>query len=81
MQKRVNLVDLVKSFQTSTSIYNLLAKFRFDTAENESLIVCQKLAKSWNKIQKNIGKPFRNVGKFVNLTYFGLLSKKRHKVQ
>ena len=43
VQKRVNLVDLVKSFQTS--IYYLLAKFGFDTAENEPLKVCQKLAK------------------------------------
>ena len=37
MQKHVNLVDLVKSFQTNivTSIYKLFAKLRFDTAENE----------------------------------------------
>ena len=27
----------------------LLAKFRFDTAENEPLKVCQKIAKSWNR--------------------------------
>ena len=33
MQKHVNLVDLVKGF--STSIYYLLAKFGFDTAESE----------------------------------------------
>ena len=33
MQKRVNLVDLVKSFHAS--IYYLLAQFGFDTAENE----------------------------------------------
>ena len=33
MQKPVNLVDLVKS--VPTSIYYLLAKFGFDTAENE----------------------------------------------
>ena len=46
VQKFVNLVDLVKSFQTITSIYYLLAKFDFDTAENEPLKVCQKLAKS-----------------------------------
>ena len=59
MQKRVNLVDLVKSFQTSiymylvlfTSIYYLLAKFGFDTAENGPLKVCQKLANSWKKVR------------------------------
>ena len=44
VQKRVNLVDLVKSFQTS--IWNLLAKFGVDTAENEPLKVCRKLAKN-----------------------------------
>ena len=44
VQKCVNLVDLVKSFQTS--IYYLLAKFGFDTAENERLKVCQKIANS-----------------------------------
>ena len=44
VQKRVNIVDIVKSFQTS--IYYLLAKVGFDTAENEPLKVCQKLAKS-----------------------------------
>ena len=38
VQKPVNLVDLVKSFQTNI----LLAKFGFDTAENEPLKVCQK---------------------------------------
>ena len=37
MQKHVNLVDLVKSVQTNTSIYLLLVlvKVDFDTAENE----------------------------------------------
>ena len=40
----VHLVDLVRSFQTS--IYYLLAKFGFDTAENGPLKVSQKLAKS-----------------------------------
>ena len=40
----VHLVDLVKSFHTS--IQYLLAKFGFDTAENEPLKVCKKLAKS-----------------------------------
>ena len=54
MQKRVNLVDLVKSFQTS--IYYLLAKFGVDTAENGPLKVCQKLDNSWkNKVRTNIG--------------------------
>ena len=42
VQKCVKLVDLVKSFQTS--VYYLLAKFGFDTAENETLNVCQKSA-------------------------------------
>ena len=42
--KFADLVDLVKSFQTS--ILYLLAKFVVDTAENEPLKVCQKLAKS-----------------------------------
>ena len=53
MHKRVNLVDLVKSFPSS--IYYLLAKFGFDTAENEPLKVCQKLAKLVRiKVRKNI---------------------------
>ena len=42
LQKRVNLVDLVKSFPTS--IDYLLAEFGFDTAENEPLKVRQKIA-------------------------------------
>ena len=62
MQKRANLVDLVKSFHFSVSphvpflnllfeqIANsneyLLAKFGFDTAENDPLKVYQKLANS-----------------------------------
>ena len=37
----VNLVDLVKSFQTSS--YYLLTNFGFDTAENGDLKVCQTL--------------------------------------
>ena len=43
VEKYVNLLDLVKSFQTS--IYYLLAKIGFDTAENGPLKICQKLAK------------------------------------
>ena len=46
VQRCVNLVDLVKSFQTSSYFKY---KFGFDTAENEPLKVCQKLARSWNK--------------------------------
>ena len=56
----VNLVDLVESVQTSTSIYYLvftiyhlldfsiilLANFGVDTAENGPLKVCQHLAKT-----------------------------------
>ena len=40
MQTCVNLVDLVKSFQTSISY--LLANIGVDTAENEPLKVCKK---------------------------------------
>ena len=40
----LNIVDIVKSFQTS--IHYLLAKFGNDTAENEPVKVRQKLAKS-----------------------------------
>ena len=39
VQKRVNLVDLVKSFPTSVHF----AKFGFDTAESEPLKISQKL--------------------------------------
>ena len=53
MQKHVNLVDLVKSFQTS--IQYLLAKFGVDTAENGPLKVCQKIAKVRITVRKNIG--------------------------
>ena len=55
MQKCVNLVDLVKSFQTiaiQTSIYYLFANVAVDTAENGPLKVCQKLE---TKLEKNIG--------------------------
>ena len=41
MQKRANLVDLVKSFLTSI-LNNSLAKFGFDTAKNEPLKVWRK---------------------------------------
>ena len=40
----IHIVDLVKTFQTITSIYYLLAKFDLGTAENGPLKVCQKLA-------------------------------------
>ena len=55
VQKFVNLVDIVKSFQTiffsnkiaiQTSIEYLLANIGVDTAENGPLKVCQQLAKS-----------------------------------
>ena len=58
VQKRVNLVDLAKSFQTSIAfqtrvyvylLFNLLANFGFDTAENEPVKVCQKLVQSYKK--------------------------------
>ena len=67
MQKYANIVDLVKSFQTSTSIYYLvftiytylLAKIGFDTAENGPLKVCQKSGKNFKvreqiNVRKNI---------------------------
>ena len=44
VQRCVNLVDLVKSFQTS--IYYLLAKFGVDTTENGPLKICKKLAEN-----------------------------------
>ena len=44
VQKRANLVDLVKSFHAS--IYYSFAKFGVDTAENGPLKVCQKLVNS-----------------------------------
>ena len=47
MQKHVNLVDLVKSFETS--IYYLLAKFGVDTDENEPLKV-HLIIKPWDLI-------------------------------
>ena len=40
VQSCVNLVDLVKSFQTS--IFFFFARLGFDAAENEPLKVCQK---------------------------------------
>ena len=57
MQKHVNLVDLGKSFQTHVYLQN----FCVDTAENEPLKVCQKIARGKNsqmlksKLQKSIG--------------------------
>ena len=43
VQTCVNPVDLVKIFQTSTSIFLIfLANIGFDTAENEPLKVCPK---------------------------------------
>ena len=53
MQKSVNLVDLVKSFHTS--IYNLLAKRGFDTAEIEPL-------KVWGLFKSFIHSPPRSAG-------------------
>ena len=54
VQKRVNLLDLVKSFRSS--VYYLLAQFDFDAAENETLKVCQQLAKSSTKVRTNIAR-------------------------
>ena len=62
VQKCVNLVDLVKSFQTS--IYFLLAKFGVDTAENGSLEVCKtelfKEANSYKQVRINIGRSHKH---------------------
>ena len=44
VQKCVNLVDLVESFQNSNEY--LLAKFGVDTDENEPLNACKKLIRS-----------------------------------
>ena len=49
VQQFANLVDLVKSFQTSISIY---LQNGVDTAENRPLKVCQKSANSSKKIGK-----------------------------
>ena len=50
MQKSVNLANLIKSFQTS--IFYLFAKIGVDTAENEPVKVCQKLAnRQKNKLE------------------------------
>ena len=59
----VNLVDLVKSFQslsmslfqTSIGIYYLFAKIGVDTAENGPLKVCQQLPKSQKNVRINEG--------------------------
>ena len=58
VKKRVNHVDLVKSFQTS--IYYLLATFGVDTAENGPLKVCERLARSYKKVRKNIAEDALN---------------------
>ena len=54
-KRNVNLMDIAKSFPTS--IYYLLPKIDFDTANNESLKVCQKVVTSrhlaW--VRPNIG--------------------------
>ena len=46
VQTRVNFVDHVKSSQTSTSIWYLLAKIGFDAAENGPLEVRQQFPKT-----------------------------------
>ena len=51
LQKRVNLVDLVKSCQIRFQY--LLAKIGFDTAENGPLKVCQQFAKRSKKVNQN----------------------------
>ena len=53
--KRCKGAKVCKSCRSRQELSNeyLLAKFGFDTAENEPLKVCQKLAKV--KVRKNIG--------------------------
>ena len=57
LQKCVNLVDLVKSLQTS--IYDLLAKFGVDTAENGPLKVCQKFLNLRESVPQKLEKKFK----------------------
>ena len=64
MQKRVNLVDLVKSFQTS--VYYLLAKLGVDTAENGPPKISQKLEQ---EVRTNIGASLLIVFKVIKVTH------------
>ena len=52
VHKYVSLAHLVESFHTS--IYCLLSKIGFDTAENGPQEVCQKLANSFFFIRSNV---------------------------
>ena len=56
VQKCVNLVDLVKSFQTSIYYQYLLTNIGVDTAENGPLKVCQKVSKSQKQIRNTLEK-------------------------
>ena len=53
MQWRVNIVDLVKSFQTR--IYYLLAKIGVDTAEIGPLTICQSRKKNIGRLLSGVG--------------------------
>ena len=44
VERHIDLIDVVESFPTSTKC--LIAKFGFDTAENESLKVYRDLGQS-----------------------------------
>ena len=51
-----SLLDRDPYSQYLVTIEYLLAKIGFATAENGPLKVCEKLAKSWKKVEVNIGK-------------------------
>ena len=57
VQRNANLIDLLESFPTS--IYYLLSKIGSDTAEKESLKVCQKVARQSDRMsgRPNAGRP------------------------
>ena len=48
VQKNVDLIDLVKSFPYSNEY--LVAKYGFDTAENESSKVCQQVVRQLDRL-------------------------------
>ena len=51
MQRIVNLIDLVKSFPSSIYYSVCSCKIGFDTAENESLKVCQTVVRQVRSIE------------------------------
>ena len=65
MRSGANVCKSCRSRQGLSNDY-VLAKIRFDTAENEPLKVCQKLEQSWRNVRKNGGEStadlFRDYG-------------------